>query len=340
MSRLFDGVNDAITFDAGGVATMHTGAVSIVYLIKINANHRGGLYDGRDVGTTRRFGINPFDNNSIFVNIIGQGFQSFDYSSMIGEWGVVALTKAGVAEAWRYHLFTYSGGTWTHTDITGQGTIGNGVTAVASFFVGSFDSGQFLSANLAVEGFWTVELSDGQIEGLVDALADWVALSPAVLHDMHGAVATPITDIMGSGADQTAITGTTDDVGDDPPGFNYSLGPNEGSAAFALDLALAGVGARRSAGVAALGLNLAVATAGARPSRGAAAIGLGLGLATAGARASRGAAALGLRYTINAHGPTSAAGRPARLTARGRRAALVARGTPGGIRARGGYGNA
>jgi hypothetical protein len=258
---------------------------------------------------------------------------------MIGEWGVVAMTKAAGADAWRYHLFTYTAGTWTHADIAGQGTIGNGSTAVASFLVGSFDSGQFLSANLAVEGFWTTELSDGQIEGLIDALADWLVLTPAVLHDMHGPVATPIVDLMGSGADQTAITGTTDDSGDDPPGFDYSLGPNEGSVAFTLDLVVAAAGARQGAGTAAVGLGLAVATVGARASLGAAAMGLGLAVSGSGLRAARGVASLGLALRLDARGPVNGT-RPSKITARARRTAMTARGTGGALKARGGYADA
>lgn len=224
MSRLFDGVDDVVTFSPGDAAALHEGAMSLVYLLKIGSSHRGGLYDGRAAGV-RRFGVNPFDNGAgnVFFTIIGVGSVSVDYSSLIGEWGILAFTKAAGSAQARSHIYTYSGATWSHADMGSVG--GNGVTDVDTIYVGSFDSGQFYNGNLAAIGLWTgTALADGDIEGLTDALADWEALTPSVLWDFHGPVATPITDLMGSGADQSAITGTTDDSGDDPPGFDYSLG--------------------------------------------------------------------------------------------------------------------
>jgi len=74
--------------------------------------------------------------------------------------------------------------------------------------------------------------------------------------------------------------------------------PSQGSAAFALDLAVATTGQRPSAGVAALALGVAPAAAGTRPSAGVAALALGLAADARGARPSKGAAALGLDLAV------------------------------------------
>lgn len=246
MSRVFDGVDDVITFAAGDAATLQNGALSLVYLIKIGSNHRGGLYDGR-AGGVRRLGINPFDNGNIFFNITGQGFPSAAYTSIIDEWAVLAFTKTSGASQARMHTYVYDTATWTHADMGAMG--GNGSGTVDQFFIGSFDSGQFLDANLDLIGLWTgTALSDADLETMVDALADWAALDPSVLLDFHGNPATPITDLMGSGADQTAIVGTSDAPGDDAPGFDFTFTPpapppSEGTASFRMYLALAATGA-------------------------------------------------------------------------------------------------
>jgi hypothetical protein len=59
--------------------------------------------------------------------------------------------------------------------------------------------------------------------GFQTSLANWFNETPSVLWRFNQAsVATPVTDVMGSGADQTAITGTTVSA-DEPPGFSYNI---------------------------------------------------------------------------------------------------------------------
>ena len=93
--------------------------------------------------------------------------------------------------------------------------------------MGSFDPGQFLNANVAAYGLWTgTALTDGNFEagtGFQASLANWFDLTPSVLWRFNQAsTATPVDDLMGSGANQSAIVGTTVSA-DDPPGFSYAL---------------------------------------------------------------------------------------------------------------------
>lgn len=224
MSRLFDGIDDFITFSAGGAANLPVNALSAVFLWKPNANHRGGLLDGRDGGNARRIGVNPFDNGGGNVFIDVNGSTSTSYSAYIGSWAVLGFTKpAGAAQTVRAHLYRYNTGLWAHADL---GTTSANI-AIASILVGSFDPGQFLNGNLAAIGLWAgTALTDANLEagtGFQTTLANWFSLTPSVLWRFNQAsVATPVTDLMGSGADQTAITGTTVSA-DDPPGFSYNL---------------------------------------------------------------------------------------------------------------------
>ncbi len=226
MSRAFNGASDFITFAAGGAASLQNGAMSLVYLVRLNATHAGGLYDGRAVGI-RRLGMNPFSDNEIYVNIIDQGFQHFTYTTLVSNWAIIGITKTAGASAFRTHIYNYTAATWTHAAISGQGTLGNGSGTVDSILFGSFDGGQFLNANVAAAGFWTgTALSDANFEastGFQTSLANWFNLTPSVLWRFNQAsVATPVTDLMSSGADQTAIIGTTVSA-EDPPGFSYSI---------------------------------------------------------------------------------------------------------------------
>lgn len=89
-------------------------------------------------------------------------------------------------------------------------------------------------------------------------------------------------------------------TGEDPPA--------EGSAAFTLDLAVSGGGARDSSGAAALGLDLALAGVGQRASAGAAALGVGLEMAGAGERESLSQAAFSLNLAVGSSGSRPSSG--------------------------------
>jgi hypothetical protein len=90
--------------------------------------------------------------------------------------------------------------------------------------VGKSDS-EKLDGRLAVIGIWQSVLTNTQIEGLTSALSAWKDLGPTALWAFNQAsTTTPVTDLTGGGADQTAITGTTAVTGDDPPGFDFTLG--------------------------------------------------------------------------------------------------------------------
>lgn len=222
MSRLFDGIDDQMDFSVGASATLPVGASTVAFLCRINSIHRGGLLDGRDSGSTRRFGVNPFDSGSVFYAV--NGSTSTPYSTYEDVFVILAFTKpAGNGQTVRLHLYRYDTLSWTHSNL---GTVDASSTLAGGLFrVGLFDGGQFLSANACVWGMWAgTALADGSFNGLETSLANWLAASPTTLWAFNQAAVTdPVVDLTGGGAAQTARTGTTVDAAE-PPGFSYALG--------------------------------------------------------------------------------------------------------------------
>jgi hypothetical protein len=224
VSRVFNGSSDVLTFAAGGSANLPTGALTIGFFMKIASSHRGGVFDGKDGSAVRQLGINPFDNAAGNIFFLLNGSVSQDYSTWIGKWTAVFFTKAAGSANVRVHYFV-AGGSWQHIDL---GVI-NVRSAITQFFVGSFDGGQFYNGKMAVLATWVgTELSDASIAAstVLTALSGWVNLVPTTLLAFNQAAVTDsVTCLMGSGANQSARTGTTVDGADDPPGFSYTLGP-------------------------------------------------------------------------------------------------------------------
>lgn len=222
MSRVFT-TGDSITFDAGGAANLATAAFTWAALWKPASNHIGMLFNGIDGSAVSQVSVNPINDNNVYINL--NGFTSTPYDSYIGDWGIVGFTKAAGSAVVRAHTYTALGG-WVHTDLTSK----NAKAAIATIVVGPFDGSNGLRAKLAVQGFWSgTALDDADFEdgtGFETSLANWVNKIPSVLWAFNQAsTSDPVTDLMGSGADQTALTGTTVDGADDPPGFSYTLGP-------------------------------------------------------------------------------------------------------------------
>lgn len=222
--RGFDGVDDVIGFDAGALATMDGGPITIAGIVKLNDLFSGGdlIYTndpGFPVSTCWRF---------------NSGSGVWNYSTDTGNrdvvtppddiWTLVAVTKATGSATPRGHLYNYNTSTWSHANAAGAMTDST-VTPGASGFIQVGGLFNFLNASIAVIGVWAAVLSDGDIEGLDLALSAWVAQNPNTLWAFNQAsTSDPVLDLMGNGADQSSITGTTVITGDDPPGFDFSLG--------------------------------------------------------------------------------------------------------------------
>lgn len=218
MSRLFNGVSDEIEFSSGGSSLLPTGTFTFAVLWRPNAVHSGGIIVGRDANANHHIEVRPnLDGN---VYIAETGSTTTPYAAYVGQWALLVFTKAAGNSAVRSHLYRYDTAVWAHTNL---GAIADDA-AITRILVGNHN-GTFLNANLAVMGFWAgVELTDATLEnsGMITALANWETLTPSTLWRFNQtSVATPVVDLMGGGADQTSITGTSVSV-DNPPGFSFA----------------------------------------------------------------------------------------------------------------------
>jgi hypothetical protein len=127
-----------------------------------------------------------------------------------------------------------STGIWSH---------GAGGTAIADWTspgasgtvrFNNASSSDWFNGKVAVRAAWSNLLpyaadtgGDAAIEaaGLEDTLQAWVDVAPSALCPFNqDAVTTPVEDITGGGGDETSRTGTAVVTGDDPPGFDFTLG--------------------------------------------------------------------------------------------------------------------
>jgi hypothetical protein len=221
VARHFDGVDDEITFGAGGAALVARGALTYLAFVRFTSNHRGGLIDASDLGF-RKLGCNPFNNGHLFFSVNGSvGWSSWDYSTFLAEYVIVGFTKqAGNGATVTGHL--WQGGVWDHEDL---GTVDAAVGSTIDTIVMGLFSGDRLHADLAVAALYASALSNATIDaaGLPASMAAWDDLAPAALWDFdQDDAGDPVPDVSGGGADSTAIVGTT--ITDQPAGFSSSLG--------------------------------------------------------------------------------------------------------------------
>jgi hypothetical protein len=144
------------------------------------------------------------------------------------DWLVVAVSKTSGTTAPRFHKCVLSTGIWTHQDSPSTGadsTAGSPSTSNIGNSSGHTSSGAFDGHILAVATFNTA-LSDAAIEAYSTRnfadfgalVTGWLATTPRTMYRLDQAsVATALTDLTGSGADQTAIGGTSVVTNDDPP---------------------------------------------------------------------------------------------------------------------------
>jgi hypothetical protein len=152
-------------------------------------------------------------------------------------WLTMLVRKATGTATPRFSYYNHDTAVWTHGNASG--TTGNG-TAPTSGFINTATTGgadEVFAGRLAVTAGWANAVhwsadgsGDALIEaaGLEDSLQNWVDEAPDMLVPWNPAVAAGIVDIVGT-SNQIAIAGTTQVTGDDPPGFDFTLGgPPEG----------------------------------------------------------------------------------------------------------------
>lgn len=223
MSRLFDGVDDLMTYSHTGSPNL-TGALTMLVVAKL-ANNDGWMSwiecetSGGGLGCA--LGRNPNTGNDIYMSNQSANVHAIAATD-VTNWAVWAVTKTSGTTTPRMHKVIV-GGAATHTDA--NSTLANPSSqANGNIRIGGNDD--FANFRLAAAALWEgTALSDGNIETIASTATTQgiLDLSPTWCVDDSDAFA---TDLVGS-IDRTSITGTADDA-DDPSGWVYFGGGGGG----------------------------------------------------------------------------------------------------------------
>lgn len=203
-ARTFDAASDQIEMSVGGIAADIT-AMTVAALIKPVdvAAFRDILVVEDPMGFA--FGLHSTDGLYMYDGAtLAQSVD--DLAQQSNGWMLVAVTKANGSAAPRWHRYVYSSDTWTHT--TDETTLADPTTPTGSSNVYIGGQANF-EGMIALVGYWrTTALSDGQLEGMVDDITAWEALTPSSLWLLdQSSTGTPVEDREGT-SHQSVLTGT------------------------------------------------------------------------------------------------------------------------------------
>lgn len=227
MSRFFDGQNTtaSVTFSPGNSTGIDQGPFTVAVLLRFDTTAAGALTyvaAGLSSGGGEVWALIGFD----LAFFLSNDFNAGSGQLTIGPWYWVAATKGNGASTVRWHIKNVtSAGAWSHANETG--TVNDGAGPVASIVSGNSaaaGTGDFRGWK-AAEALWSSELTDLGIEAACTLNAsDLVASNPVwgVLWN-QSSTATSVSDFTGGGGNQTAISATSVDAAQEPPGWSYAL---------------------------------------------------------------------------------------------------------------------
>lgn len=222
MSRVFTGgAFNYITFGAGSAPTVQ-GPITLACLVKpatITGTH--WWWTGR--ATSTHVWSILTDTSKLFIE---GDFGTGGPSPTIANWWWVVVTKASGSALPRWHVKNVTtGGAWSHTN--GSANVGNNTGPITNILFGGDGSNVGTNADMkgAAAAAWNTALSDLAVEAActLSASALLAAAPQWMIRLNQASTATAVVDDTGGTGGQTAITGTTVDAADDPPGFNYAL---------------------------------------------------------------------------------------------------------------------
>lgn len=215
MSRHFEAsTNDELQVSAGNVSGIDGGPITYVAVINFDGVSAFQRLTRARTAALAEVWASAIDTGQMYY-ATGAGFVGGISGLSASTWYLYAVTKATGASTVRDHLCVMSTDTWTHAD---RGSVGDGTGPVDNLLFS--DTGARLDAYVAAIAVYSSVLNDAAIEALRPGLAAWMSAGPAALWRFND---TPVDDLTGGGANQTAISGTTVDTGVEPPSFSYSL---------------------------------------------------------------------------------------------------------------------
>lgn len=232
--REFDGTDDELQTATGALDALTYGTLAVlVERLSIDSTHTvvaphtsGGTGNGLRTEWTQFNDIALRDSAGGTSNVGSQGTANI--------WRLLVWRKDTGDVTPRVSIYDYDTASWQHSN--GHATLDDGgapgVDGTIRFGIGQFGGrGHY---RIAAAAYWSNEVhwsadstGDSAIvsSGLKDAYQSWLDESPdgAWKFDQDS-VSTAVVDDTGNGADETSLTGTTVITGDDPPGFDFSLG--------------------------------------------------------------------------------------------------------------------
>jgi hypothetical protein len=222
--REFDGTDDEITLDDGGLGQICNGAWSAVLVVKpttvpasgeecflaahASGTHIFGFYDANN-------GKLGFASSAAFTNYFASGLTA-------SAWQIIAVTKAAGTVAPRAHCKELGAGSWTHGDM--GATVADRTETATSFVAGSRGGVEYKDTRIAVAAYYVgTNLSDANVESIqtTPSTQQLITLGASAVWEFDQAsTATAVEDLVGI-ADQSGITGTTVVGGDDPSGWTF-----------------------------------------------------------------------------------------------------------------------
>jgi hypothetical protein len=210
--REFDGIDDMMLLAGTGTA-IADGAFTLIGIIKPLALGVGGssqMVLGNIVSNTFLCTIGEAGSARVacFTNV-DESFSGFGPFYSIGDWQIVAVTRAAASEPTRQHASIVGSGTWVHDQ--GSGVIPLDATICDSISIAAYFTGViFEKARYKAFAIYDRELTDAQVETLAtptaQKLADYGATQLILLN--QASPSDLVSDLIGD-SDQTSVVGTT-----------------------------------------------------------------------------------------------------------------------------------
>jgi hypothetical protein len=216
----FSGVNESVHTAIGGAN--QTGAFTLAAWLRKNTDgvfH--AIIGNHDSGGTARCALELRNTNVVAYNDGAAGVFSTS-TVLVGDgWVLVVVTKAAGTVTPRAHI--YKGTSWVHENMSG--TKADSLTqAGGTIRFGEWQGVDDFNGRLARAAEWNVALTDAQVEELYGDIARWLGNSGGAPVGAWNFTSSPLTDLTGGGADETARAGTTL-VSDEPAGLDGALLP-------------------------------------------------------------------------------------------------------------------
>lgn len=231
--RAFSGATgDDIICATGNLAGMQYGTVAAIIKRNVTSNYRP-IFNPHDESGTALGSVLVWRTNNTLAWFKDPSRSGGTSSLAVNTWYLFVARKPQGNVAARFSLYDFSTTAWIHE--AGGAAIGDWTAPGASGSIRFTYPGEpdNLDGAIAARAAWANTLpwsadaaGDTALEaaGLESSLQSWMTAAPSALWSFNQeTAATPVVDLTGGGANQTAITGTSVVAADDPPGFDFSF---------------------------------------------------------------------------------------------------------------------